>query len=72
MTKLIIEALAKISELDDVEQDRLAQMILDDIESEQNWAALFNGSQDALANLAAEARAEFEAGLTDELTLDTL
>ena len=72
MTKLIIEALAKISELDDVEQDRLAQMILDDIESEQNWATLFNGSQDALANLAAEARAEFEAGITDELTLDTL
>ncbi|MGB4862567.1 MAG: hypothetical protein WBO97_08915 [Tepidiformaceae bacterium] len=72
MTKLIIEALAKISELDDVEQDRLAQMILDDIESEQNWATLFNGSQDALANLAAEARAEFEAGLTDELPLDTL
>jgi len=72
VTKLIIEALAKISELDDVEQDRLAQMILDDIASEQNWAALFSGSQDALANLAAEARAEFEAGLTDELTLDTL
>jgi hypothetical protein len=72
MTKLAAEAWEKLQELDDVEQDRLARLILDDIESERRWDELFAKSQDMLAEMAAEARAEFEAGNTDELTLDKL
>lgn len=62
----------KLQELDDAEQDRLARMILDDIESERRWDELFSRSQDLLAEMAAEAKAEYDAGLTDELTPETL
>ncbi len=47
-------------------------MILDDIESERRWDELFAKSQDLLSEMAAEAKAEYEAGLTDELTPETL
>ena len=70
MTKLLTEAWEKLQELEESEQDRLALMILEDIESEKRWDELFAKSQDVLAKMAAEARAEFEAGLTDELTPD--
>lgn len=46
MTKLAAEAWKKLQELDDAGQDRLAQMILDDIESERRWDELFAKSQD--------------------------
>ena len=72
MTKLAAEAWEKLQELDDAEQDRLARLILDDIESERRWDELFAKSQDLLGEMAAEAKAEYEAGLTDELTADKL
>lgn len=72
MTKLLTEAWAAIQELEESEQDRLAMMILEDIESEKRWDELFAKSQDMLEEMAAQARAEFDAGLTDELTPDKL
>ncbi len=72
MTKLLTEAWAAIQELEESEQDRLAMMILEDIESEKRWDELFAKSQDMLSEMAARARAEFVAGLTDELTPDKL
>jgi len=72
MTKLLTEAWAAIQKLEESEQDRLAMMILEDIESEKRWDELFAKSQDMLEEMAARARAEFEAGLTDELTPDKL
>jgi len=44
----------------------------EDIESDRRWDELFAESQDFLGELAAEAKAEYEAGLTDELTPDKL
>lgn len=72
MTKLATEAWEKLQELGDAEQDRLARLILDDIESERRWDELFEKSHDLLAEMAAEAKAEYDAGETDELTPDTL
>jgi len=72
VTKLAAEAWEKLQELDDDQQDRLARIILDDIESDRRWDELFAKSQDFLGELAAEAKAEYEAGLTDELTPDKL
>ena len=37
-------------------------MLLDEIKSEQRWAASFASTQDLLKTLADEARAEFQAG----------
>ena len=72
MTKLAAEAWEKLQEQDDATQNYLAQKVLDEIEAERRWDELFAKSQDVLAELAAEAKAEYEAGLTDELTLDEL
>jgi hypothetical protein len=72
MTKLLQEALAKASILPDDEQDAIASLVLEEIESERKWDELFAKSHDKLSQLADEAWAEHEAGLTEELDPDKL
>lgn len=72
MTDLLQKAFAEASKLTEVEQDQLAQSILDMLTSEQRWSAMFARSQDVLAELADEALAEFRAGKTQELDLDEI
>lgn len=72
MTKLAEKAWAALQELDDREQDRLAQMVLEDIESERKWDQLFATSQDVLEKLAQEAQEDYEAGRTDPLIPEEL
>lgn len=67
MTKLLEEALEKVAKLPPSEQDALAAIVLQELESEQRWAASFAKSQDTLAKLAEEAIAEFDAGKTKPL-----
>ena len=49
------------------EQDKLASVILADLESEERWERAFTESQDVLAKLADGALAEAEAGETEPL-----
>ena len=72
MTKLAEQAWAALQELDDREQDRLARMILEDIESERKWDELFAKSQDVLEKLAREAQEDYEAGRTEPLIPEEL
>ena len=72
MTKLLTEAWAALQELEESEQDRLALMILEDIESEKRWDELFAKSQDVLAKLAREAKEDYLAGRTEPLIPDEL
>ena len=64
MTKLAEQAWAALRELDDSEQDRLAQMVLEDIESERKWDELLATpeSQQMLEEWADEAMADHRAG----------
>jgi len=55
MTNLLEQAFIAASQLPELEQDFLARIILDEIESEKKWARLFFESQDVLARLAQEA-----------------
>lgn len=68
MTRLLEEAFRKASALTDAEQDAIAAVILADLEDERRWGEAFASSQDLLADLAEEARAEHRAGRT--LSLD--
>lgn len=72
MTKLLEQAFAKASKLPPEEQDALADWLLHELESENRWNKLFAGSQDALADLAAEALAEHRAGKTQALDPDAI
>jgi hypothetical protein len=67
MTRLLEEAFRKATALPDAEQDALAAAILADLEDERKWTEAFANSQDLLAELAEEARADHRAGRTRPL-----
>ena len=67
MTRVLETALAEVAKLPPVEQDVLASLLLDEIQSEQRWTESFASSQDQLKTLASEAVAEFIAGKTKPL-----
>lgn len=62
MTSLLERALRKAARLPEAEQDRIAQVILEEIEDEARWQASFAKSQDQLAALARAAREEIARG----------
>ena len=62
MTKLLEDAMQRVARLSAAEQDRIARVVLDEIEDEARWQATFAGSQGKLAKLADQARADIEAG----------
>ena len=72
MTKLLERAFAEAAKLPPAEQDALAQRWLAELADEQMWDAAFASSQDALTRLGAEALAEHEAGLAQELDPERL
>ncbi len=59
--------MAKLKGLPPEEQDVVAALILEEIESEKRWDELFAGSQHQLAQLAGRAVAEYKAGKTRPL-----
>ncbi len=72
MTRSLNAAVTKLAELPADEQDRFATWLLDELHDEEEWAAEFRASRDALATLAAEARADDLAGRTTDLDPDNL
>jgi hypothetical protein len=62
MTSLLERALRKAARLPEAEQDRIAQVILEEIEDEARWQASFAKSQDQLTALARAAREEIARG----------
>lgn len=67
MTKQLESAISRVSGLPEEEQDVIASVILQELESEERWRVAFESSQDQLANLAREAREEYRAGKTKPL-----
>ena len=67
MTQLQQEAIAAMSKLPDSQQDAIAQLMLEEIAADSKWDSSFARSGDLLSKMAAEALAEDEAGLTQEL-----
>jgi hypothetical protein len=72
MTQLLERAIQQVQDLPEAEQDAIAAMILEELQSERRWQEAFAASQDQLALLAREALAEYRAGKTQELDPDTL
>jgi hypothetical protein len=67
MTALLEKAMKHVNALPPEEQDAVASLILEEIESEKRWDELFAGSQGQLAQLAREAIAEYKTGKTKPL-----
>ena len=72
MTELLEQAIAKIKNLPESEQDTIATIILEELEDETKWDNSFANSQDLLASLAGEAMKEYAAGETEELDPEQL
>ena len=70
MTQLLEEAIAKVQQLPDAEQDAIAQLILDELADEQQWDEAFARSQDTLSHLANQVRNAIRAGKVKPLGLD--
>ncbi len=61
MTELLERAFTQASQFSVAEQNRFAQWILAEMESEQRWNRTFAHSEDLLSQLADEALAEHKA-----------
>ncbi len=72
MTKLLEQAVARARELPEAEQDAIAQIVIDEIESERRWDELLAKSPEKLRKFADRAWAEHEAGGSQELDPDQL
>ena len=72
MTSRLEEAIREASKLPPEEQDALAEAILAEIRSEEEWDRRFAESADKLEKLAAEALDEHRRGLTKPLVPDDL
>ena len=62
MTQALSAAVASAAKLPDEEQNVLAAIMLEEMESEGRWSALFAGSQNLLEQMASEAIQDFQAG----------
>jgi len=67
MTELLEQAIEQIKSLDADKQDAIATLIIEELKDEAEWDAAFANSQNLLADLAAEAMAEYNAGQTQVL-----
>ena len=67
VTQTLDAAIAKLETLPPEEQDRVGHGLLDELRDDEHWAHQFRASQDALSKLAAEARADRNAGRTSVL-----
>ncbi len=72
MTKLLESAIAKARQLPEADQNAIAQIVLDEIESERRWDELFARSPEKLGKIADQAWSEHEAGHSEELDPDRL
>ena len=72
MTPTLDAVIAKLAVLAPEEQDRVAHWLLDELRDDEAWTRQFEASQDTLAKLAAEARADRKAGRTTELDPEKL
>ena len=72
MTQELEKAIATAVALPSEEQDRIAALILEEIESDKRWRESFARSQSQLARLAREAQEEYASGKTELLDPDSL
>lgn len=61
------EVFERASKLPESQQEELAAVILQELESEAKWQALFDSSEPLLKKLAEEAAEDYRAGRTEPL-----
>jgi hypothetical protein len=72
MTELLEKAFRLAAQLSAEDQDKIASLLLAELESERRWETLFADSQQALAKLANAAVEDHEAGRSQDLIPEEL
>ena len=72
MTKLLEKAFKKASKLPAVEQNAVARWLIDELETEKEWAKSFSESEDVLDKLADETIEAYKKGKTISMDFDRL
>ena len=72
MTKLFQQAVGRVSQLPEADQDALARLLLAEIEADRQWDEALSKSPEKLGKLADEAWAEHEAGRSEPLDPQSL
>jgi hypothetical protein len=62
MTQALSAAVATAAQLPEEEQDALAAILLEEMESEERWSSLVADSQNLLERMANKAIQDFQAG----------
>lgn len=72
MTKMLENAISRIKDLPDDEQDSMAQIILEELDDENLWNKQFANSQDRLAAMAKKVKEDIAVGRTTKAGWDKL
>ena len=72
MTQFLEKVLTEVYKLPPEKQDTIAAVILEELEDERLWDKAFAESQDKLAQLAREVRADIKAGRIKKMGIDEL
>lgn len=72
MTKMLENAISRIKDLPDDEQDSMAQIILEELDDENLWNKQFANSQDRLAAMAKKVKEDIAVGRTTSAGWDEL
>ena len=74
MNQLLREAFERASKLSQLEQDRIARLLLEEMESERKWDELFTTPESGvfLERIADVAIAEHRVGATRQLNVEDL
>ena len=67
MTQALSAAVATAAQLPEKEQDALAAILFEEMESEERWNAIFADSQNLLERMANEAIQDLDAGRVQPL-----
>lgn len=71
-TQLLERAFTQAAQLSAREQDTLATIVIEEMETEKRWDESFAGSQDMLAQMAKQALSEHRQNKTRRLNVDDL
>jgi hypothetical protein len=72
MTELLEKAIAALARLPQIQQERMAEWILEELEEDARWDRAFANSLPTLETLAQKALADHRAGRTQPLNPDDL
>lgn len=72
MTTLLKKAFETVSKLPDIEQNKLARWIIEELEADKKWSNTFAESEDVLEKLADETLEFHKHRKTSNLNIDQL